>query len=1260
MKYIILLFLLFYSFNSFSQNQCFISSISNPVCEGTNASLTVSHNISNPSYLWSFQNQTTQTLILNADSTINVSCIVFNGTDTCTSIFTLNVIHVPQIAPISDKIVCSGEVLTSITFNNATSNSIFNWNNNDPSIGLTGNGSGNINSFLATNNSTIPLISQITVTPNLNGCNGISTNFSISVKPKPQINQINNQTICASSISQNIAFNSNLINTTYNWTNSNSQIGLGNNGSGNISPFTTINNTTLDIISTINVTPEKDGCFGTSKDFLITIKPKPVISNQALNSCSNTIINLQNLQGNNIIPANTLYTWNVNTNSAIIGELSNSNASIFEQTLINNTILDQQVQYTITPSSNGCIGNSFNLDVNLYPSPIISTINDLEISCINNVNGNYIGTSSLPSYSYLWSPSNGLSSTNTSMPFANPTSTTQYNLIVTDLSNNCTNNKQVNVIVNKSTPIVNAGNDANITCNQNTTGVMIGMNSVNGIVYNWSPVNGLNSINTSMTNAFPLVNTTYTLYAYNPSNGCTGSDQITINVNNIPPIVNAGNDMSITCIQNQNGLTIGSNSISGLQYSWTPSNGLNNVNIANPFANPNITTTYVLNVLNPTNGCSSSDQVIINVNKNSPIAYAGIDATITCTQNINGAIIGMQPEGGISYSWSPNNNLSSINSSQVIANPSNSTIYTLTAINNVNGCFTTDQIQISVNKAIPISNAGLDAVINCNQNQNGLTIGSNSINGLQYSWTPANGLSNVNISNPFANPSITTTYVLTVLNPTNGCHSSDQITVLVNNSLPNNFAGLDQTISCNQNQNGVIIGMQPENGVNYFWSPTIGIQNTTTSSTIANPSLSTVYKLTSINPLSGCFRVDSVLVSVDTSIPSVFAGNDTLICFGDTLYLNGNSSSTNNIWTSSEFIHNQNLLGTYSIPLSSSNYILTATNNNGCINTDTISVTISQLPSSNLNDSYSLCINDSIQLSIDQSYNCLWGGLFNSTSNIINFKITESGVLNLNLTNIEGCISSEEILINAKVIPTPNISGNNNLCQNSYWNNYFTPNTNNSIIWTLENGDFMSPNNTNNVLVHWLTGNTGKIVVSETNINGCSNQDSILVNLSNLALDTININQLSSNVLYINQDFPIIKWGYESINTGVSVEVINNTQYCYYNDIDFTNYYYWVEVAEDVYCSTKSYFNKPNSFLDINNLLNSKISIFPNPTIDFININNINSELNYSILDIGNKVVLSGKITNNAIIDIKNLINGVYFLVIDCENIKSSYKIMKL
>lgn len=1260
-----LLLLSFFIVNliAFGQNQCNISTSSNPVCEGENVNLTVNHSIQNPIYNWSIQNQITSSINFIADSSISIYCIITssNNTDTCiTSILNLNVIQKPQLNSISNLVLCSEEFTPVLSFSSNQQNTQYTWNNSNPSIGLNSSGSGSINSFSATNSTNASIISQISVIPSLNGCVGDTSFFLITVKPKPQVNQINDQTVCAGDSSQNIIFNSNQNNATFNWTNNNTLIGLNSSGSGNINSFSTTNSTNSSIISQISVIPSLNGCSGNSIIFSITVKPIPIISFQTSNICSNSTINLQNLQGNNIIPSSTLYVWNVNNNSSIIGEFSNSNASTFQQTLLNNTNQDQQIQYSITPISNGCVGNSFNYNINIFSVPSINTLNNLEITCVNNPNGNYIGPISLPGYSYSWSPSTGLSSNIVSNPFANPTSTTLYTINVIDLSNNCSTSNQILVSVNKSNPISNAGSDAIITCNQNTTGAIIGMNLVNGIVYSWSPINGLNSINTSMTSALPLLSTTYTLTAYNPLNGCSSTDQVNIVVNKNIPYSNAGNDITISCNQNSNGAFIGMNPINGINYSWSPTIGITNANFSNTFVNPSITSTYTLLSVDPSNGCSSSDQIIVTVNKNLPIAFAGVDANITCVQNINGVIIGMQPDNGINYSWSPNINLSTNNSSQVLANPNSSTTYTLTALNPINGCFTTDQVYINVNKTHPTANAGNDATISCNQNQNGLIIGTTPSSGLQYSWSPTLGLNNVNTANPSANPNQTTSYTLNVTNPINGCSNNDQITVFVNNNHPDCFAGINQLITCNQNQNGVIIGMQPEQGITYNWTPSIGLQDTISSMTIAQPAISKVYTLKSINNNNGCFSIDSVLISVDTSKPIVFAGNDTLLCFGDTLYLDGNSSSTNNLWTSTEIIDNQNSLNTFSNPLSNCNYVLTATNINGCINSDTISVTISQLPFSNLNNSYSLCINESIQLSIDQSYNCIWGGLYNSTSNIISFPITESGILNLNLTNLNGCVSYEEILITAKELPFPNITGIDNLCQNSYWNNYSSPNTNNTIIWTLENGDFMSPNNINNVLVHWLTGTIGKIIISETNINGCSNKDSILVSLSNFASDTVNIKQLSSNVLYIDQDYPIIKWGFESINTGVSIEVNNNSQYCYFNNIDFSNYYYWVEVASDVYCSTKSYFNRPNTFLEIEDYLDSEISIFPNPTIDIININNVKSELNYSLLDIDNKVVCIGKTTNNTIIDLKDLKNGAYFLVIDCKNAIRSYKIIKL
>lgn len=50
----------------------------------------------------------------------------------------------------------------------------------------------------------------------------------------------------------------------------------------------------------------------------------------------------------------------------------------------------------------------------------------------------------------------------------------------------------------------------------------------------------------------------------------------------------------------------------GMTYSWSPSTGLNNANIANPVASPTVTTTYTLTVTNA-GGCSTSESITICV-----------------------------------------------------------------------------------------------------------------------------------------------------------------------------------------------------------------------------------------------------------------------------------------------------------------------------------------------------------------------------------------------------------------------------------------------------------------------------------------------------------------------------------------------------------------------------------------------------------------------------------------------------------------------
>lgn len=93
-----------------------------------------------------------------------------------------------------------------------------------------------------------------------------------------------------------------------------------------------------------------------------------------------------------------------------------------------------------------------------------------------------------------------------------------------------------------------------------------------------------------------------------------------------------------------------------IQYSWSPTTGLSNPNIANPIASPTSTTTYTMTAT--INGCSASDSVVVSVY---PVLTAGSHNTTPLT-----TCVGFNPaeltfttnptggDGNYSYQWQLN------------------------------------------------------------------------------------------------------------------------------------------------------------------------------------------------------------------------------------------------------------------------------------------------------------------------------------------------------------------------------------------------------------------------------------------------------------------------------------------------------------------------------------------------------------------------------------------------------------------------------
>jgi gliding motility-associated-like protein len=356
------------------------------------------------------------------------------------------------------------------------------------------------------------------------------------------------------------------------------------------------------------------------------------------------------------------------------------------------------------------------------------------------------------------------------------------------------------------------------------------------------------------------------------------------------PIANAGPDVNINCTNNNPGLTIGMGSVAGITYSWSPTAGLSASNISNPVASPTSTTTYTLTASDNVFGCVSTDQIIVNVNLTVPAVEAGNNFTKTCLSNINGAGIGMTSVSGVSYSWTPTTDLSSASISNPIANPSSTTTYTLTATNNASGCSATDQVTVTVNTNPPAANAGADFTKTCVQNPNGAPVGDVSVAGVTYSWSPTNGLSASNISNPTANPSVTTTYTVTATNTANGCTATDQVTVTVDNSFPTVNAGVDQVVCQGGNVTLTASGTDQ-----YSWS------NGITNGVSFIPTATTTYTVTGTDLVTGCVSTDDVIVTVNP-IPNVNALTNQVICNTNNtspIAFSGSVTGTVYSWTNS-------------------------------------------------------------------------------------------------------------------------------------------------------------------------------------------------------------------------------------------------------------------------------------------------------------------------------------------------------------------------
>ncbi len=376
-------------------------------------------------------------------------------------------------------------------------------------------------------------------------------------------------------------------------------------------------------------------------------------------------------------------------------------------------------------------------------------------------------------------------------------------------------------------------------------------------------------------------------------------------------------------------------------YSWSPTEGLSAIDIANPIANPNTTKTYYVEAT--IKGCKVRDSVSVFVNNYT--ANAGNDKTIICGESVqlDSVTTNYTGIGQLKYKWAPSTGLKR----DTIPAPSSSTInnitYTVT-VTSSNGCTATDDISVIVN---PLTvDAGIDKSIVCGGSAliNQVVSNFNGSGKLKYKWAPSSELNNDTLQFPTATIIQNTNFFVTVTTP-NGCHTNDSLTVFVSPLIAE--AGEDKTIICGgiAQLDNVFSNYTGNGTLKYHWSPSTVLNN----DTIQNPTvfINKAGKfIVTVSTPNGCKGIDSVHVLVNPL--SVDAGSDqTAICGGLTSISNLKTNYTGSgklsyKWTPATGLNNDSIPN----PISSASeitYTVKISSPDGCIATDKLYIHLTNM-----------------------------------------------------------------------------------------------------------------------------------------------------------------------------------------------------------------------------------------------------------------------------------------------------------------------------
>lgn len=258
------------------------------------------------------------------------------------------------------------------------------------------------------------------------------------------------------------------------------------------------------------------------------------------------------------------------------------------------------------------------------------------------------------------------------------------------------------------------------------------------------------------------------------SNCRVASNPDTINIRELP-VADAKSNSPIC----ENG-TVELTASGGQTYSWSGPGGFTATGSMPSFAASLLAAGPYSVIAADAFGCKAPAATTILINPK-PAAVASNDKTIC-----KGDPVQLESSGGISYLWFPADGISNIIDKNPLANPVNTTTYSV-VVSNADNCKDTATVTITVNTK-PVADAGPDKFIL--KGESAVLDGNVPGTAVSFFWTPADFLNNPLAKNPVTNITHDTIYTLHVVSNIGCGTAADDVLVKVFGGLfiPNAFS----------------------------------------------------------------------------------------------------------------------------------------------------------------------------------------------------------------------------------------------------------------------------------------------------------------------------------------------------------------------------------------------------------------------------------------------------------------------------------------